>query len=98
MDQRLLLTAKNTNDYAVAQKTVVDVARDSHQGLAEVSTLYTRMALATANLNISQQELAEVTKTVALATALSGSLASEASAGLQQSSMRPELVGSGKRR
>jgi len=84
MDQRLLLTAKNTNDYAAAQKTVVDIARDSHQGLAEVANLYTRMALATANLNIGQQELAEVTKTVALATALSGSSASEASAGLQQ--------------
>jgi len=84
MDQRLLLTAKNTNDYAAAQKTVADVAAASHQGLAEVSTLYTRMALATANLNVSQQELAEVTRTVALATALSGSSASEASAGLQQ--------------
>lgn len=84
LDQRLLLTAKNTNDYAAAQKTVVDVARASHQGLDEVGTLYSRMALATANLNVSQQELADVTRTVALATALSGSSASEASAGLQQ--------------
>ncbi|MDR2550021.1 MAG: tape measure protein [Desulfobulbus sp.] len=84
MDQRLLLTAKNTADYAAAQKTVVEVARDSHQGLAEVSTLYTRMALATANLNVSQKELADVTRTVALATAMSGSSAQEASAGLQQ--------------
>jgi tape measure domain-containing protein len=84
LDQRLLLTSKNTADYAAAQKTVVDVANASHQGLGEVATLYTRMALATANLNVSQQQLADVTKTVALATALSGASASESSAGLQQ--------------
>lgn len=84
MDQRLLLTARNTNDYAAAQKTVVEIARDAHQGLGGVAQLYTRMALATANLNVSQQDLAEVTRTVALATALSGSSAQEAAAGLLQ--------------
>jgi len=84
MDSKLLLTAKNTADYAAAQKTVVDVAKASYQGLTEVTTLYTRMALATANMNISQQQLADVTKTVALATALSGSSAAEAAGGLQQ--------------
>jgi tape measure domain-containing protein len=93
LDQRLLLTAKNTADYAAAQKTVVDVAAASHQGLAEVGTLYTRMALATANLNVSQQELAEVTRTVALATAMSGASTSEASAGLQQFA---QAMGAGK--
>ncbi|QQG66362.1 tape measure protein [Desulfobulbus oligotrophicus] len=84
MDQRLLLTARNTNDYAAAQKTVVEIARDAHQGLGEVAQLYTRMAQATANLNVSQKDLAEVTRTVALATALSGSSAQEAAAGLLQ--------------
>jgi tape measure domain-containing protein len=84
MDSKLLLTAKNTADYAAAQKTVVDIAKEAHQGLGEVTTLYTRMALATENLNVSQKQLAEVTKTVALATAMSGAAASESSAGLQQ--------------
>ena len=84
MDQRLLLVSKNTNDYAAAQRTVKDVAAASHQSLGDVNTLYSRMAQATANLNVSQTELASVTKTVALSVALSGSSASEASAGLQQ--------------
>ncbi len=84
LDQRLLTTSRNTADYAAAQQTVVDVARASHQGLADVGALYSRMALATANLNVSQQELADVTRTVALATAMSGTSAGEASAGLQQ--------------
>lgn len=84
MDAKLLVTAKNTADYTAAQQTVVDIAKAAHQGLGEVTTLYSRMALATANLNVTQQQLADVTKTVALATALSGSSASEASAGLQQ--------------
>lgn len=84
MDAKLLVTAKNTNDYAAAQKTVVDISKASYQGLTEVTTLYARMALATANLNISQQQLADVTKTVALATMLSGSSAAEAAGGLHQ--------------
>ena len=84
MDSKLLLTTKNTSDYVAAQKTVVDIAKEAHQGLGEVTTLYTRMALATENLNVSQKQLATVTKTVALATAMSGAAASESSAGLQQ--------------
>ena len=84
LDQRLLLTAKNTADYVASQQTVIDVARVAHQEIAVVGTLYTRMALATANLSTSQKDLADVTKTVALATALSGSAASESAAGLQQ--------------
>lgn len=84
MDQRLLLVSKTTTDYAAAQKTVVDIARESYQSLEAVNTLYSRMALATANLSVSQEDLATVTKTVALSVALSGSSASESAAGLQQ--------------
>lgn len=84
MDQRLLLVSKTTTDYAAAQKTVVDIARESYQSLEAVNPLYSRMALATANLQVSQEDLATVTKTVALSVALSGSSASESAAGLQQ--------------
>ena len=93
LDTRLLLTARNTADYAAAQRTVADVAKASHQGLGEVGTLYNRLALSTKNLNINQRDLDDVTKATALSVALSGSAAQESSAGMLQFS---QAMGAGR--
>lgn len=84
LDNRLLLTARNTADYAAAQQSVIEIQRQSHQELAAVGTMYTRLALATKDLNVTQAELADVTRGVNLAVAMSGATAAESTAGMLQ--------------
>lgn len=93
MDARLLLTARNTADYVEAQQDVVSISHQAHQELSGVTTLYNRLALSTANLNVAQTDLADVTKTVALSVALSGSASQESAAGMLQFA---QAMGSGR--
>jgi tape measure domain-containing protein len=84
MNRQLFLVSSGTEAYAAAQKTVADVARQAHQPLWQVADLYSMLARNTAGLNVSQDQLAKMTSTVALATTLSGTSAEKAAGAYQK--------------
>lgn len=81
---QLKLATKSATDYGVALSSVRRIATDAQQGLGEIGTLYARIANGTAELNLSQRKLSEITETVALSLKVSGAAASESASAMLQ--------------
>lgn len=84
LSQRLAVVTANSKDAATAQDQIFAIAQKTGQSIESVTVLYTRMALATRELGVSQQQLARLTELVTKAVATSGATSQEAAAGIIQ--------------
>jgi lambda family phage tail tape measure protein len=65
-------------------KDIQDIAASARTGLEETGKLYTRLSIASRDLGLSQDQVAQITETFAKATQLSGASTAEAAAGMLQ--------------
>lgn len=87
MDQmyaRLKLVARENENVGDTFDELFEIANRSRGSIESVSTLYTRVAAATANLNVEQEKLYQFTELVQSTFVLSGASASEAASGVTQ--------------
>lgn len=84
INSRLLVASNSTLEYVTAQRQLFDIAQETRQGLEQTVDLYSRMARATGELGISQQDLFDVTETVNKALIVSGASTQEASSAITQ--------------
>lgn len=81
---RVRLASDGLGSAAQAQQQLFSIAQESRTPVADLVTVYQRMANAGQELGLSQQFVLEVTQTLAKAMALSGGNAQSASAALVQ--------------
>lgn len=81
---RLSLVTTNSQQLAAVQRDLYALAQETRQGFGETVQFYSRMALASDKLGLSQKDLLGVTETVGKLVAISGASAAEASGGLIQ--------------
>lgn len=84
LSNRLRLATSNQEEFANAQKLVFDISQETRQSLTSTAELYQRLALSTKELNLSQNDLADITKTINQTLIISGSSAQAASAAIVQ--------------
>ena len=84
LNGRLRIVTKSAEEYAAAQVRIREIAFSTSNALESVGTLYTRLTQASESLGFSQEKVANITESVALATRLSGGAAESAAAGVQQ--------------
>ena len=84
LNNKLKLVTKGASGLAKAHKVLFDIAQDTRGSLEGTIDLYSRLARSTQELNISSERLANVTRAVNQAVALSGASASTAQAALFQ--------------
>lgn len=86
LNAQLGLATDNSQQFAKAQGDVKRIATEAQTSISGVGTLYARISTATKELGVSQSQVADITRTVALALKVSGAGAQEsASATLQLS-------------
>ncbi|KQP02452.1 hypothetical protein ASF45_20575 [Pseudorhodoferax sp. Leaf265] len=86
MNAQLKLATESTRELAVAQADVRRIAQEAQTDISGVAVLYARVTNATREMGTSQAQVANITRTVALALKVSGASAQEsASATLQLS-------------
>jgi tape measure domain-containing protein len=86
LNAQLKLATDTSQQFATAQGDVKRIALESQTAIGGVGTLYARVSQATKELGVSQGQVADITRTVALALKVSGAGAAEsASATLQLS-------------
>jgi tape measure domain-containing protein len=81
---RVSVVTKSQDELKVVMGKVYDIAQRSRSGLQETGDLYTRIALSSKSLGISQNEALQMTESVNKAIILSGASTQEASAGMIQ--------------
>lgn len=84
LDARLKLASRTTEEYVRAQGLLFDLAQRTRSSLGETINLYSRLAQATKEAGVSQDELVRVTETINKAVQLSGASAEAANAALIQ--------------
>lgn len=84
LNNKLKLVTTGTEGLKQAHDRLFNIAQDTRGSLEGTIDLYSRLARSTQELNISSERLANVTKTVNQAVALSGAEASTAQAALFQ--------------
>lgn len=83
---QLKLATTGANSFAEAQRVVRAISTESQGDIAAIGSLYARIAQATAELGVSQRQVGDITRAVALSLRVSGATAQEtASATLQLS-------------
>lgn len=86
LNAQLKIATSSTEEFTRAQADVKRIAQESQADISSVAVLYARIASATKELGIAQQQVNDITRTVALALKVSGASAQEtASATLQLS-------------
>ena len=84
LSARLGLVSGSGAALAATQAQLFRLAQELRAPLDSITTLYTRLAINTENLNLSQSQLISVTRAVSQAMTISGSTAQETSAGVIQ--------------
>jgi tape measure domain-containing protein len=84
LTNRLRAVTKGTEEFAIAQQGVFDVARKTYTPVEDVAALYQRFTLVTDHLGKSQGEVLGFTEQLTMAMKLGGSTASEARGALIQ--------------
>jgi len=84
LSNKLKLVTTDSKNLADVQGVLFNIAQDTRASLEGTIDLYSRLARSTKSLQISQNELADVTETINKAIAVSGSTAQEANAALFQ--------------
>ena len=84
IQNRLKLVTNGSADLANTTKELFAIANDTRQSFAATAEVYTRVALATKELGMTQQQTLQFSKSLNQAVVLSGASAAEAQAGLIQ--------------
>lgn len=92
-DARLKLATKDSKEFETAQKEIYRIAQSNNVGLAETTTLYTKMAPAVRELGGGAKQTAAVVDAFATSLRISGASSAEASAATLQFA---QAMGSGK--
>ena len=81
---RLKLVTKSTEELIKAEKELFKISQDTRQSFSDTVDLYSRIARSTKNLNLTQNELLQVTDTINKTLIISGGSAESANAALVQ--------------
>ena len=81
---QLRLAANSTNEYATSLASVRAISTEAQQSIGSVGVLYARVANSTRELGVSQKQVGDIVRSVALSLAVSGSTAVEASSTILQ--------------
>lgn len=92
MNGRLKLASTSTDDFATAQRTLMEISQRTGTSLEANSTLYSRIAQSLRAAGYASSDVAKVTETVATSLKLSGASTEEASSVITQLS---QALGSG---
>jgi tape measure domain-containing protein len=84
VESRLKLVTKSTSELESTQAALFSVAERSRQSYESTATLYTRMARATKDLNIPQEQLLRTTETINKALIVSGASTQESTSTIIQ--------------
>ena len=84
MEGRLKLVTNSSEELAVVQKQLLDVANSTSVSFLQTADLYQRIARTTKQLSVSQSELVSVTQSINKALTISGASAQSAAAALVQ--------------
>jgi tape measure domain-containing protein len=84
IDTKINLVAGSTAKFANAFRDVTRIAVDTRTPLADIATLYTKIASASGDLGVSQKEIARVTSTIGKSLAVSGTTMQEARSAILQ--------------
>lgn len=84
LNARLSLVSGSASEAALAYQRVLDIAKGTRQGVEEVAGVYEKFARVSADLGISQSQVANLTESVAQSMAISGASAQAAQAALLQ--------------
>lgn len=84
VSNRLKLVTSSTADLVATQKKLFDLSQATHQEYASTANLYTRLARATQDLGVSQDDLLTVTKAVGQSLLISGASTQEAQSAITQ--------------
>ena len=83
-ENRVKLATNSLNQQIAVQGELIKVAQQTATPLADIGELYSRMRLAAEQLEASQRDLINITKTVGLTLKTQGTSATEAAGALQQ--------------
>lgn len=81
---RLKLVTTSTENLVAVNKALFDISNKTLSSYSATITLYSRFAVATERLGVSQSRLLGITKSINLASVLSGTTAQNQEAGLRQ--------------
>jgi tape measure domain-containing protein len=84
LQSRLKLASRSTEEYNAANADLVRISESAKSPISETATLYTRIAAAVKDLDVSQKDVAGTTEAIALALRLSGASAAESSSAMLQ--------------
>lgn len=84
LNARLRIASRNTDEFVRAQADLFGIAQRTRSSLNDTVDLYTRLAQATRESGVSQEQLLQITETVNQAIQLSGVSAQAAQAALVQ--------------
>ena len=84
MSNKLRQVSTDADNLVASQNAVYESAQRTRSGMDEIATLYTRTAMATKNLGLSQREVMDITETVAMAMKLNGGTTQEAANAMRQ--------------
>lgn len=84
LDARLKLAARSNEEYARSQEVLFGLAQRTRTSLAQTIELYAKLANATREAGVSQDQLVRVTETINKAIQLSGASAASSEAALIQ--------------
>lgn len=84
LNNRLRLVTESSIEQAVIMEELIDLSRETRNGMEPTVELFSRLARSTEDLGLTQREVLGITKSVNQAIQISGSSAAEASAAVIQ--------------
>lgn len=84
LNGRLQVVLGSTERYAQAQRDVYQISQQTYTSLASTANLYARLTVSLEEMNSSQTEIANITRTVNQALLISGATSSEAASAVLQ--------------
>lgn len=84
LEGRLSLVSNSQNELIASTQALFEISRDTRQSFESTAGLYFRLASSVKELGYSQQELADVTRTISQSLIISGASADSANAALVQ--------------
>lgn len=84
LNNRLIAVTKSEKELATAQRLVAQVASDTRSDLSSIASLYSDITTASESLGLSQQKVADITKTFSQTLKISGADTAAASGAIRQ--------------
>jgi len=81
---QLKLAASSSEDFAASYENVQRIANEAQADIGATATLYARLSNSLKDAGVSQQEVADISETVALALRVNGASAAEAASAMLQ--------------